>query len=160
MRWEFLIIIIFFQKMKMEEGKTESIPLFYPATPKFSSAELNWLPFMQRRNTHGYFYLFMSLLHLYSPFSPSKESKAAYIILLLLSILSSQQQPCEVGWAESQWLIGLPWPSGGREPGGIARPTSYPGIIPGSFLFTQMTHRGSREQAGTIPPFSWDNPEV
>ena len=30
--------------------------------------------------------------------------------------------------------------------------------IPGSFLCTQMPHRGSREQAGTIPPFSWDNP--
>ena len=40
----------------------------------------------------------------------------------------------------------------------IARPALYPGIIPGSFLFTQMTHRGSREQAGTIPLFSWDNP--
>ena len=42
----------------------------------------------------------------------------------------------------------------------MVRPASYPGIIPGLFLFTQMTHRGSREQAGMIPPFSWDNPYV
>ena len=45
-----------------------------------------------------------------------------------------------------------------RETKAMARPASYPGIIPGSFLFTEMTHMGSREQAGMIPPFSWDNP--
>ena len=42
--------------------------------------------------------IFIYLLHLYPAFFSSKEPKAV-LIILLLSMLSSQQQPCEVGWA-------------------------------------------------------------
>ena len=44
--------------------------------------------------------LFITYFIYIPPFPLLQEPKAAYIILLL-SILSPQQQPCEVGWAES-----------------------------------------------------------
>ena len=47
--------------------------------------------------------LFILLIAFIFRLFSSKESKTAYIILLL-SILSSRQQPCEVGWAENLWL--------------------------------------------------------